>query len=572
MDRHIRTGVNRKLVRQTANHPAVNSDSTSQRKQSSHHVESANGVVVSVSSHASDVGLSVLKQGGNAVDAAIATAFALAVTCPPAGNIGGGGFMLVHPESHCGAPTVFDYRETAPSGAWKDMYTRDESQFTHRAVATPGTIRGMELAHRRFGTLPWSELLQPAIELADEGFCLDAAVAKSTSEILAVSSEFGELQRTYGKPGGGTWAAGDLMKLPDLARTLRLLAHEGPECFYVGEIGRRIAIEMGASGGLITSKDLSAYRAIERTPAQTRYRDGFHIYTAPAPSAGGLCLLAELNILNNFEISASKRWSASTIHLLIETMRRAQCDRARFIGDPEFVQIPSWIASTDHGRQQSLEINRTRVTPSISLAPELCISPEGPSTTHFGVIDRNGMAVSNTYTLERRWGSRIVVPGMGFLLNNNMRAFNLFQGQTDTRGAVGTAPNVIEPNKRPISSMAPTIVVKDDQVKLITGSTGSRAIPNTILNILVSALDYDMPLEDAVSAPRISHEWFPDHVRFEMPERVPETVRSLREMGHKIVAPTPLPFQGDAHSIGVLSDGTRVGVADTRISGKASGY
>lgn len=528
-------------------------------------------MVVSVSAPASAVGVAILKQGGNAVDAAIATAFALAVTYPLAGNLGGGGFMLVYPAQGGGEPAVFDYRETAPAAVWPTMYTREESQFTHRAVATPGTIRGLALAHRRFGTLPWSLLLQPAIALATRGFFVDAALARSTNETLAAAPEHAEFQRVYSN-GGGLWEAGDRMALPDLAQTLRLLASLGPDAFYTGPIADGIVAEMKSGNGLITAADLAAYQALERRPLTTRYRGEYDVYVPPLPSAGGVCLVEELNMLECYDLKGAQRWSPETVHLMAEVMRRAQYDRAIYPGDPAFVENPDWLTSKAYARERAATIDRKQATRSASLAADLPLADESTSTTHFGVLDREGMAVANTYTLERRWGSRVVVKNMGFLLNNNMRAFNLFPGETDTKGNVGTAANTIAPGKRPISSMSPTIVTREGRATLITGSTGSRAIPNTILNILVSVLDFGMPVEEAVRSARFSQEWFPDHVRMESPELLAETVELLNRMGHTVVAPSPLPFQGDAHTIWRSPQGLYVGAADRRISGKAAGY
>ncbi len=542
----------------------------SHQDESPHYIEACTGVVVSVSAPASEVGVAILKQGGNAVDAAIATAFALAVTYPLAGNLGGGGFMLVAPGPGL-EPVVFDYRETAPAAAWPTMYTREESQFTHRAVATPGTLRGLEMAHRRFGSLPWPILLLPAIALARNGFMVDASLAASINATLAAAPEHAELQRVYGKPNR-SWQAGDRMVLPDLARTLSLLATLGPDAFYHGPIADGLIAEMERGAGLITREDLAAYQAIERKPLTTRYRGLYDVYVPPLVSAGGVCLIQELNMLEAYDLKRSARWSPETVHLMAEVMRRAQYDRARYPGDPAFVQNPDWLISRAYARETVATLDLQKATPSASLAAGIPMADESTSTTHFGVIDKNGMAAANTYTLERRWGSRVVVKNMGFLLNNNMRAFHLFPGETDGKGNIGADANTIAPRKRPISSMTPTIVTRDGKVMLVTGSTGSRAIPNTILNILVSVLDYGQPVQTAVSSPRFSQEWFPDHIRFESPERFPETVHALTTMGHMVVAPTPLPFQGDAHTIWVAPNGTYVGAADRRISGKASGY
>jgi gamma-glutamyltranspeptidase/glutathione hydrolase len=537
-----------------------------------HYVECHNGVVVSVSGPASDVGRQILERGGNAVDAAIATAFALQVSYPLAGNIAGGGFMMIHPASGQGDPICIDYRECAPAAASATMFGKDESQFTHRAVAVPGTIRGLEMAHRRFGAMSWSQLIQPAIAMARDGFIVDAAVAKSTNETLAAAADFAELRRVYGKPGGGSWEAGDRMVQPDLARTLGLLADLGPGAFYRGPIADAFLAEMDRGKGLITAEDLGNYRAIERKPMAMRYRGKYDVYVPPPPSSGGVCLLEELNMMESFDLAPSGRWSSRTLHVMAEVMRRANCDRARYLGDPAFVEIPSRLTSRAYANQLAETIDVNKATPSKSLAPDIPLTGETESTTHFSVIDQTGMAVANTYTLERRWGSRIVVKNMGFLLNNEMRAFNLLPGVTDAKGTIGTAANTIAPGKRPISSMSPTIVARDGRVLLVTGSPGSRAIPNTLLSILVSVLDYHLPIQTAVEAPRFSQEWFPDHISCERAEWYPETIRGLKDMGHVVVPPSPLPFQGDSHSIWVKRANSYIGVADHRISGKASGY
>ena len=537
-----------------------------------HLVECHNGVVVSVSGPASDVGLSMLKRGGNAVDAAIATAFALTVAYPPSAGMGGGGFMLVHPAPGKGGPVVFDYRERAPAAAFPKMYSKDESQFTQRAVAVPGTVRGFAMAHQRFGTLPWRELLQPAIALARDGFILDTNLAESMNLTLAAATNgYAEFHRVFDKPGGGLWRAGDRLIQPDLARTLQLLADGGPEVFYQGTIAAEIVAEMARGKGLITSKDLADYSAIERKPLSTRYH-GYDVIVPPPPCSGGVVLLEELNELETFDLKSWGRWSPKTVHVMAEAMRRANYDRARFLGDPAFVQIPAKLTTRSYGHQLARTIDLTKATRSKDLSADIPLTTEGESTTQFSIIDRNGMAVANTFTLERRWGSRIVVKDMGFLLNNDMRAFNLFPGITDTNGTIGTAPNLIAPGKRPISSMCPTIVTKNGRVVLVTGSPGSRAIPHTILCVLLNRFDFGMPIQDAVESPRFTQEWFPDQIGFEHPGRYPELVKALKEMGHTIVPPSPLPFQGDAHTILVTAPSRYTGVADHRINGKASGF
>ena len=535
-------------------------------------IECRHGVVVSISRPASDGGVSILKQGGNAVDAAVATAFALAVTYPAAGNIGGGGFMLVHPAAGGGEPVVFDYRETAPAGAFPTMYSKTESQFSQRAVAVPGTVRGLALAHKRFGKLPWRALLQPAIALARDGFPLDQFLVVLLNDVLAAAPEKAEFQRVLGKPGGGLWQPGDRLIQPDLARTLQLLADSGPEVFYKGTIADEIIAEMARGKGLITAEDLAGYSAIERQPLTTRYR-GYDVFVPPPPSFGGICLLEELNMLETFDLKSWGRWSPKTFQAMAEAMRRASLDRARYLGDPAFVQIPAKLTTREYGQQLAKTIDLNHATRSTDLATDIPLSSEGENTTHFSVIDSKGMAVANTYTLERIWGSRVVAKDTGILLNNQMRAFNLFPGITTTNGMIGTAPNLIAPGKRPISSMTPTIVAKDGRVVLVTGSPGSQAIPHTVLGIIENIFDFGMTLPKAVDSPRFSQEGFPDRITFEAPEHYPELMKALKAMGQNVVRTGPLP-QGDAHSIFVPKPGSYIGVTDRRRNRQstAAGY
>jgi len=540
------------------------------RADSSRSVVCRNGVVVSVSGPAADVGVSILKQGGNAVDAAVATAFALAVAYPPAGNLGGGGFMLVHPAPGKGDPAAFNYRETAPAAAFPTMFNKEDTQYTHKAVAVPGTVRGLALAHRRFGTLPWAQLISPAVALARDGFIIDRCLADLLNTYLAKEPRHEEFQRVFGKPGRGLWAAGDRLIQPDLARTLQVLADLGPDAFYTGPIAEQIVAEMVRGKGLITAEDLANYQAIECKPLTARYRNMCDIYVPPPPSAGGTCLLEELHMMEVFDVKSWGRWSPETLHVMAEAMRRANYDRARYLGDPDFVRIPGKLTTPDYGHQLAKTIDLHKATRSEALSADIPQAQEEGNTTHISIIDRNGMAAANSYTLERLWGTRIVVQNMGFLLNNNMFGFNLFPGVTDPSGTVGTAPNTIAPGKRPISSMSPTIVARDGRVKLITGSPGTRAIPNTLLCILVSMLDFEMPVQAAIEAPRFSHEWYPDQITFESPERYPEIIKSLNAFGHTVIPPVSLPFQGDAHTIWVNGPNRYVGVADRRRNDKSS--
>jgi gamma-glutamyltranspeptidase/glutathione hydrolase len=528
--------------------------------------EFKNGVVVTVSAPASDVGLAVLKDGGNAVDAAIATAFALAVTHPAAGNIGGGGFMLVHDPR--GKPVVIEYRETAPAAAHKTMYSKGDSPYGPRISGVPGTVRGMALAHRKFGSRPWPSLVMPAVQLAEKGFVLDAHHAKSLNDVLKSAKSFAELLRVFGKPDGSSWKAGDRLVQPDLASTLRRIAEE-PDAFYTGPIADQIVAEMKAGGGLITRDDLAGYRANERTPVHGAYR-GYDVYGPPPPSSGGICLVEMLNILEAFDLKKHGRFSPETLHLLAEAARRAYCDRARYLGDPAFAKVPPHLTSADYARQLAGQIDLTKATPSAALAKDTPLAGESDSTTHFSVIDKEGRAVANTYTLEHSYGSRVVVKGAGFLLNNEMTDFNWQPGVTTTKGAIGTEPNLIAPGKRMLSSQTPTMLAKNGKVMLVTGSPGSRTIINTVLDVIVNVVDYQMPLQQAVDAPRQHHQWFPDELCMEQVAKFNEQAARLRAMGHRVNGE---PKQGDAHSIGVNpKTGGYVGAADKRLSGKAAGY
>jgi gamma-glutamyltranspeptidase / glutathione hydrolase len=533
-------------------------------------VQGKQGMVVSVSPPASDVGIDVLKKGGNAVDASVAVAFALAVTHPQAGNIGGGGFMVVHLPKGLGEPTVFEYRETAPAKATKDMFKKDDSHYSHKVVGVPGTVRGLALAHQKLGKLPWKDIVMPAVELAENGFLLDTHLAKSLNGVVRqATGEHPELVRVYGKDGKPNWSAGDRLVLADLGKTLRLIAEQGPDAFYKGPIAELIATEMKAGGGLITKDDLSAYQANERKPIHGTYR-GYDVYGPPPPSSGGICLVEALNILENFDLQSQGRWSRETLHLMIEAMKRSFCDRARWLGDPAFTKIPTHLTTRDYAAKLAKEIDLAKATPSEALARDIPLAGEGENTTHFSVVDKDGLAVANTYTLEHSYGSRIVVKGAGFLLNNEMMDFNWQPGRTDKKGAIGTEPNQIAPGKRMLSSMTPTIVAKNGKVMLVTGSPGSRTIINTVLGIVVSVVDFEMDVQAAVDAPRMHHQWFPDETRYENRPPLSKAVPELQQMGHTFKTTAT---QGDAHTIWVdPRTSIYFGAADRRIAGKAAGY
>jgi gamma-glutamyltranspeptidase/glutathione hydrolase len=530
--------------------------------------EGRQGMVVSVSRPASEVGRDVLRRGGNAIDATVATAFALAVTWPEAGNLGGGGFMLIYPGGK-GEPVVVDYRETAPAGATRDMFAGPGKPSAYAMAGVPGTVRGLALAHARAGRLPWKDLVMPAVTLAADGFAVDEALARSLNRGLARAKDFPEFRRVLGKPDGD-WKAGDRLVQPELADTLRLIANRGADGFYKGAVADQIVAEMKRGDGLITAEDLASYQAKERKPVHGTYR-GYDIYAPPPPSSGGVCLVEMLNVLENFDLRKQGRWSPDTLHVMAEAMRRAYCDRARYLGDADFVAIPEHLTDKKYAKTLADSIAPERATASEELAKDIAITDESEHTTHFSVIDRDGLAVSNTYTLEDSFGGKLIVHGAGFLLNNEMGDFNPRPGKTTRTGQIGTPPNQVAPGKRMLSSMCPTVVARDGRAVLVTGSPGSRTIINTVLCVVLNTIDFDMPPREAVDAPRMHHQWFPDRVSVEpaLRDRHAAALEVLRARGHKFS--DRRESQGDAHTIGVRPDGY-VGVADRRLSGWAAGY
>jgi gamma-glutamyltranspeptidase/glutathione hydrolase len=521
------------------------------------------GMVVCVSPPAAKVGVAVLRRGGNAVDAATAVALALAVTFPEAGNIGGGGFMLIKPGDAAREPVCIDYRETAPAACRADTFVHETSQFGSKTVGVPGTIRGLELAHKQFGKLPWRELVLPAVALARDGFPLDAGTARALNGLVEKhATAFPEFARVYRNPGGAAWQAGDVLRQPDLAATLQRLADDGPEEFYNGRTAELVVEEIRRGGGFMTRNDLRDYRAVSRKPVHGTYR-GYDVYSSPPPSSGGTAIVAMLNILETFPLREYGRYDPRTLHLMTEAMRRAYADRARYLGDPDFVEIPSHLTTKEHARRLAATIVADRATPSREVANDIPLADEGESTTHFSVIDADGMAVANTYTLQNSYGSLVVVRGAGFMLNNEMTDFNWRPGITDRTGRIGTPANVVAPGKRMLSSQSPTIVTRDGRAVLVTGSPGGRTIPNTVLNVLLNVLEFDMELDEAVAAPRSHHAWFPDVLRVESAteDRDAATLSQLRKWGHQVESISGR--QGDAHSI-LIRNGRVTGVADVR--------
>jgi gamma-glutamyltranspeptidase/glutathione hydrolase len=540
-------------------------------------VPARDGVVVCTSAPACDAGASVLAKGGNAVDAAVATAFALAVTHPAAGNIGGGGFMIVRTPD--GQVTSFDYRERAPLASTKTMYLDKEGNIDRSLTAAgylapgvPGSVRGLAMAHAKFGKLPWKDVVMPGVMLAEQGFEMSQALARGLNrEVAGPMAKFPASVAAYGKPGGGTWQAGDRIVLKDLGKTLRAIAEDGPDAFYTGWIADAIAADMKANGGLITKEDLAQYQAKERAPVRGTYK-GFEIVSMPPISSGGIALIEMLNILEPMDLKAKGLLTAESLHLQIEAMRRAYLDRARHLGDPDFVKVPvDMLTSKEHARKVAETIDPAKASSSVELGKDIVTvtTQEPDATTHYSVMDKDGMAVTTTTTLEGSYGSHVVVKGAGFLLNNEMGDFNKKPGETNTRGDIGTPANLIEPGKRMLSSMTPTMVLKDGKVVLLTGSPGGRTIINTVFTIVLGVVEYGLNGRQAVDLARMHHQWLPDRVSIEK-ENGPsnEVLSKLKAMGHNI---TTGGRQGDAHSVWVSPDGTIYGINEKRTpDGKAS--
>ncbi len=532
------------------------------------------GAVVCVSEPAAQVGLQALRDGGSAVDAAVATAFALAVTYPGAGNIGGGGYMLVAPDSDLTPSVVFDFRETAPAAATRTMFVDEQARTPHRRVGVPGTVRGLAMAHARDGRLPWRALVTPAVKLAREGFALDAAVAEQLNDVLAAydAAQFAGLHQAFGHPDGRAWSAGDRLVQGELADVLQRIADQGPDAFYTGQTAQLIADEMRRGDGLVSLGDLAAYQPLVREPLRGTYR-GCDILAVPPSTSGGTTLIEMLNMLESFELRASGRWSPETLHLLIECMRRGYRDRAAYLGDPEFTPIPAKLTEKFHARALAETINPRRATPSLELADDIPITREGEQTTHLSIIDAERTAVSMTYTLEQSFGSKVVVRGGGFLLNDEMNDFNWVPGLTNEAGRIGTPPNDVVPGKRMLSSMCPVVVRRDGRTLLVTGSPGGRTIINTVLEVVLNVVEFEMDVRQAIDAPRMHEQWLPDYVRVEpaMATRQGEALAALETMGHTIVE--GMHTQGDAHTIWIDPQTSEiVAAADKRISGSAAGY
>jgi gamma-glutamyltranspeptidase/glutathione hydrolase len=524
------------------------------------------GMVVSQRKIASEVGAQILKEGGNAVDAAVATGLALAVVLPRAGNLGGGGFMIIHLKEE-DRNIAIDYREKAPSGAFRDLfldengnYDKKKAQFSLLSAGVPGSVAGFHHALMNYGTLSWEEVLKPAIRLAEEGFEIphDLANTLASKRYRARLSSNEAAAKVFYKEDKSLYKAGEILVQNDLANTLRQLSEFGPDAFYKGEIAKLIVKEMERNGGLITLEDLSNYQIAERKPLNGQYKD-YKIVSMPPSSSGGTHLIQMLNMLEEFPIKEMGFGSAESIHILAEVMKRAYADRSKYLGDTDFYKVPSSLTSKDYAKSLNAFISKDKITPSDEISAGNPFPYESPDTTHFSVMDSFGNAVSNTYTLNFSYGSGMMIPGTGMLINNEMDDFSSKPGTPNGYGLLGSEANAIEGNKRPLSSMTPTIIFKNDEPYMVFGSPGGSRIITTVLQVALNVMDHDMNIAQAVHSPRIHHQWLPEILMIENGFG-PDTERLLTEKGYKLY---PSSTMGSVQAI--MKDGDYFyGSADPR--------
>ena len=538
-------------------------------------VRAKKGMVVAADPIAANVGLRILKEGGNAVDAAVAVGFALAVTYPGAGNIGGGGFMVMRFAD--GTVKSLDYRETAPAAAKRDMYLDKNGNFLeqkstrgHLACGVPGSVAGMMYAQRRYGKLTRAQVLKPAIDLADKGFHLHYRLAEDLERMIPDFSAYRSSKKAFSK-NGKPYAEGELFQQKDLAATLKRIRDKGRDGFYIGETAKLIVAEMKRGGGLITLKDLEDYASIIRDPVRGTYR-GYEIISSGPPSSGGVALVQMLNILEGYNLEEYGWNSSKAVHRMAEAMRRVYADRAEFLGDPDFVKIPvAWLTSKKYAEQCRASIDTALATPSDQISHGVQPPPEKDHTTHYSVVDRFGNCVSVTTTLNDAYGSKVVVTGAGFLLNDEMDDFSAKEGVPNEYGLVGSIANAIAPNKRMLSSMTPTIVLKEGKPFMVIGTPGGSTIMTTVLQVIVNVIDFKMTIQEAVDAPRIHHQWLPDHLMYEQRALSQDALDNLRAMGYSL----RMRENTTGLAEGILFDrkrGLLLGATDPRGYGEAVGY
>ena len=534
-----------------------------------HAVAAEHGLVVAQEKIAARIGADVLRQGGNAVDAAVATGFAMAVTYPRAGNIGGGGFMVIH-LAHSNEDVAIDYRETAPAAATRDMFLGPDgkpdnakSRDSALGIGVPGTVAGLALALEKYGSgkFTLAQLLKPSIELARDGFVLTDDMADTLPQWYRRLAKWPASAKVFSHADGTSLGEGDKLVQADLAATLGAIAEQGPRGFYEGPVADKLVKAIHDAGGIMTTDDLKAYQAVIRTPVRGTYR-GYDIVSMPLPSSGGVVLLETLNILEGFRLSDLEQGSPASLHLLIEAMKRGYADRARYLGDPAFINAPTNVLlAKDYATKLRAEIDPEHATQADKVTAALP-PREGSNTTHYSVVDSEGNAVSNTYTLNFSYGVGLVADGTGVLLNNELDDFTAAPGASNAFGLVGYEANLPGPGKRPLSSMSPTIVLKDGKVVLVTGSPGGSRIISTVLQVIVNVLDYHMDVAAAVAAPRLHHQWMPDEVKVE-PGFPDETLAGLRARGHSVAESMGY---SSANSIFVTPNGL-LGAPDPRTHG-----
>jgi gamma-glutamyltranspeptidase/glutathione hydrolase len=533
-------------------------------------VRARHAMVVTRERHATQAGVEVLRAGGNAVDAAVAVGFALAVTHPTAGNIGGGGFMLVRLAD--GRTTFIDFRERAPEAASRNMYldssgkATEESTIGYRASGVPGTVRGLEYASQKYGKKPWAEMLRPAMELASKGFPVSYGTAQSLRSSARLLSRFPESKRIFLRDGK-YYEPGETFVQPELARTLERIARLGAEDFYEGETARLLAKDMAEHGGPITAADLKNYTVKERRPLTGSYR-GYSIVTLPPPSSGGVGILQMLGVLEGTGYEKAGAGSATAVHYMTEAMRRYFADRSENLGDTDFVKVPlSGLLDPNYILKLRKSIDPERATPSSQVHAGVFTGRESAETTHYTIADGEGNIAAVTYTLNGSYGSTVTPAGLGFLLNNEMDDFAAKPGGANMFGLIQGEANAIQPGKTPLSSMTPTIVLRDGKPYLALGSPGGPTIINTVLEVIVNVLDFGMNVQDAVNWPRFHHQWMPDELRME-PGYSPDTVALLEKRGYTV---KPGSAQGEVAAIG-FNNGWLEGAPDPRTEGTAEGY
>ncbi|MBB3105759.1 gamma-glutamyltranspeptidase/glutathione hydrolase [Psychrobacter luti] len=531
-----------------------------------HPVWAKNGMVATQEALASEIGLKILKDGGNAVDAAVAVGFALAVTLPRAGNIGGGGFMMVY-DAKQGKTVALDYREKAPSSASRDMYldkdgnaVSDLSRYHGLAVGVPGTVAGLLKALEDHGTMSRGQVMAPAIALAENGIEVTAGLSESLEALSDRLQKWPSTKKIFFKPNGSAYQPGERLKQPELAKSLKLIAAKGADGFYKGETARKLVKAINEAGGNMSLQDLANYEAIARVPVKGDYR-GYEIVSMPPPSSGGIHIVQILNILEGYPLKDYGQNSAQTIHLMAEAMQLAYADRSEYLGDSDFIDVPaSGLTAQPYADKLRALINPNKATPAATIKANNPLPYESDQTTHFSIVDKDGNAVANTYTLNFSYGTGLVAEGTGILLNNEMDDFSAKPGVPNGYGLIGGDANAVEANKRPLSSMSPTLVFKDNKPFIVTGSPGGSRIITTVTQVISNVIDHDMNIAEATHAPRIHDQWLPDEIRIEKALNI-DTIKKLESMGHKV---SPQSAMGSTQSIMITPNGV-YGSSDPRI-------